>query len=123
MAYILAVDDEPDFRSLLGLMLRGVGGGMEIRMAVNGQEALDIAQSEPPRLILLDIMMPVLDGHGFLQAIQENPDLSSVPVIVLTALDRNLANLPTVSNPIQHLQKGRVTPAILRERVNELLGG
>jgi DNA-binding response OmpR family regulator len=77
---VLIVDDEPRYLRLLEANLRTEG--YEVVTAQDGQQALDVFSSQPIDLILLDIMMPRLDGFGATQRIRE---YSSVPIIILTA--------------------------------------
>jgi signal transduction histidine kinase/CheY-like chemotaxis protein len=84
--HVLIVDDEEDAQDLLTKMLTKRGWKTEV--ANNGQEALDKANSNKPSLILLDLMMPVMDGFAFMREIQKNKDLKNIPVVVVTA--RNL---------------------------------
>ena len=83
-ARILVVDDEPDLVSTLQCRLKSCH--CEVITAVNGKEGLEKAISERPDLILLDINMPVMDGHEMLERLRNHPDLKDTPVIMLTAL-------------------------------------
>ena len=80
---LLIVDDEPDYLSAVQYHLGW--GNYEIVTAVNGKEALEKAASESPDLILLDTNMPVMNGHEVLEQLSKNPDLKSIPVIMVTA--------------------------------------
>jgi DNA-binding response OmpR family regulator len=80
MSSILVVDDDADIRLLLRLELSNEGH--VISEAANGQQALDAIENDQPDLVLLDMMMPVLDGWGVLQAL----DPTSPPIVVITAL-------------------------------------
>ena len=80
---LLIVDDEPFNVDYLEQELEETG--CEILTAVNGQEALDRVQFALPDLILLDIMMPVMDGLTLLRHLRENPRYESLPVVMLTA--------------------------------------
>lgn len=77
---VLIVDDEPRYLRLLDANLRTEG--YEVVTASDGQQAIDIFSSQPIDLILLDIMMPKLDGFGVCQRIRE---FSNVPIVILTA--------------------------------------
>jgi len=82
--YILIVEDDDDIREALTQILELEG--YVVREAANGREALDICAREPnPRLILLDLMMPVMDGWQFRAEQMKNPNLSKVPVVVISA--------------------------------------
>lgn len=85
---VLVVDDDPDILEALSEILEAEG--FEVRRARNGKEALERLNPDPPDLILLDLMMPVMDGWEFAQRMRqiEGP-ASRVPLIVLSA-DRNV---------------------------------
>src|SRR6187200_2435897 len=92
MSSLLVVDDDPDIRLLLRLALSAEGH--HIGEAFDGRQALDAIAQDPPDLVVLDLMMPVLDGWGVLEAL----DLSTAPpVVVITAFasegDRHVAEL------------------------------
>lgn len=79
---ILVVDDTPENVDVLAGILRE---HYQIKVALNGQRALDIALAHPPDLILLDIMMPGMDGYEVCRRLKENPHTAGVPVIFVTA--------------------------------------
>ncbi|WP_291995168.1 two-component system response regulator [Candidatus Accumulibacter sp. ACC003] len=82
-AIILVVDDEPDNRSLLVALL---GKSYRVALAGNGEECLRIAASAaPPDLILLDVLMPDIDGYEVCRRLQDEPKTRTIPVIFLTA--------------------------------------
>jgi two-component system alkaline phosphatase synthesis response regulator PhoP len=81
---ILVVDDEDDIRAIATLSLESVGG-WEVRAASSGREALAAAQEERFDAILLDVMMPELDGPSTFAALREAGAVEDVPVIFLTA--------------------------------------
>ncbi len=81
---ILIVDDEPDIRRIAGLALRKLGGH-DLVEAENGMEALKLAAEHRPDVILLDVMMPLMDGPTTLAALKQNAATSAIPVIFLTA--------------------------------------
>ena len=80
---ILVVDDDVDTLRLVGLMLQRQG--YQIVAASNGNQALTMAQSEKPDLILLDVMMPDMDGYEVTRRLRADPQTSSVPIIMFTA--------------------------------------
>jgi len=81
---ILVVDDSHDVRELLTAGLRS--SGYHVITASDGEEALLIASTMPPDLIILDIMMPIMNGWEFLRDLRRDPALGSMKVMVLTAI-------------------------------------
>jgi CheY-like chemotaxis protein len=81
---VLIVEDDIDIRDALSQILEEEG--YSVSTAANGQEALDLLRSgPPPRLILLDLMMPVMNGWQFRAAQREDPALAAIPVVVISA--------------------------------------
>jgi DNA-binding NarL/FixJ family response regulator len=83
MKKILVIEDEPEMRRNITALLRYYD--YEPIAAENGRQGLEMARREKPDLILCDVMLPELDGHGVLQAMQSDPDLARTPFIFLTA--------------------------------------
>ncbi|MDF0605197.1 two-component system response regulator [Neisseriaceae bacterium TC5R-5] len=79
---ILVVDDTPDNLSLMSSLLHGL---YRVKVAPGGPRALQIIESNPPDLILLDVMMPEMDGYEVLRRLRQNPASRDIPVIFLTA--------------------------------------
>jgi CheY-like chemotaxis protein len=84
---ILIADDEPDIRLLVSSML---GKDYTVLKASNGQEAISIAHKEKPDLILMDILMPEVDGFTACYAIKTDKATKAIPVVMLTAIDYDL---------------------------------
>ena len=85
---VLIVDDEPNIvRSLEFLMTKA---GYEVRVARDGEQALNEIAKAPPDLVLLDAMMPKRDGFDVCQTIRGNPDWADIRVIMLTAKGRDI---------------------------------
>ena len=82
---ILVVDDQADNRYLLNIFLSGLG--YEVREACIGLEAVTLATSDCPDLIIMDLSMPVMDGFNAVQILRELPKTSTVPVVACTAHD------------------------------------
>lgn len=82
-ARVLIVDDESDIVSTIQYRLKFCE--FEVITASNGKEGLEKAAGEKPDLILLDINMPIMDGHQMLEHLRNQPDLKNIPVIMLTA--------------------------------------
>ena len=81
---ILYVEDEPDIREVAKLALETVGG-FTIQACSSGQEALDSITGFKPDLILLDVMMPGMDGPATLEALRKLPEAADIPVVFMTA--------------------------------------
>lgn len=82
--HILIIDDEYDIRAVAQLTLKTVGRWV-VSSASSGHEGLAKAASEQPDVILLDVMMPEMDGIETFRALQGNPTTQSIPVILMTA--------------------------------------
>jgi CheY-like chemotaxis protein len=88
---VLIVEDDEDLREMMAQLLSLEG--FHSATVANGREALQYLQdAEKPQVILLDLMMPVMDGWEFRRQQQADPDLAPVPVIVLSALDQGRAS-------------------------------
>src|SRR5215470_18826322 len=83
MKKILVIEDEPEMRRNLAALLRF--HDYEPVEAENGRKGVELARRERPDLILCDVMMPQLDGYGVLQALQQEPDLSLIQFLFVTA--------------------------------------
>jgi CheY-like chemotaxis protein len=108
---VLIVDDE------LGLTeaLQDVLGdeGFHVHIARNGRDGLKRAGEQRPDVIVLDYMMPVLDGPGMLLALQSEPTLRDVPVLLISAVPRT--SLPADCTPTAFLRKPFALDVLLRE--------
>ena len=83
MARVLVIDDEPDVRWVLRLSLERAGH--EVILAEDGLRGVAMAQRQRPDVIVLDLMMPVMDGYGVLNALSRDERTHHLPVLVLTA--------------------------------------
>ena len=80
---ILIVEDNTDLRDILQLHIENLG--YDTILAVNGKEAVDLATSQLPDLIIMDMMMPVMDGHQATRMIRQHPSTCSTPILAMTA--------------------------------------
>ena len=80
---ILVVEDQEDNRQILRDLL--TSGGFDMIEAENGADAITAAEANRPDLILMDIQLPILDGYEATRRIKANPDLKSIPIIVVTS--------------------------------------
>jgi len=117
---ILVVDDEVYLREFYQELLSRQG--YKVITASNGQEALTMVNQNPPNLILLDIMMPVMDGLEVLRNLWENNMTKKIPVIVLTnAGDINNMDKAKFYSTYQFFVKSNVAPEDIVNAVNEAL--
>ena len=82
--HILLVDDDRDIREVASLSLEAIGG-WKVSSASGGSQGVELARSERPDVILLDVMMPDVDGPATVQRLQADPQTRDIPVIFLTA--------------------------------------
>ena len=124
---ILIIDDDVDTLRLVGLMLQRQG--YQISAAANGQQGLDKALEESPDLILLDVMMPDMDGYEVTRKLREDPQTADIPIIMFTAktqLDDKVAGFdmgaddyltkPTHPSELQAHIKALLSRSGLREK-------
>ncbi len=116
LARVLIVDDEPMNIDVLEQELDGMA--LELISASNGKEALECLADSPVDMILLDLMMPVMDGFGVLEALAANDEWRDIPVVIISAAD-------DLTNMIRGIEMGAsdflpkpFEPAILRARLN-----
>jgi PAS domain S-box-containing protein len=115
---VLLVEDNEETRELMTRTLES--SGWVVSGAGNGQEALDIMADLQPRLILLDLMMPVMDGFDFLAALRAKPKWQHIPVIVVTAKDLTADERNRLAvNTEKVLEKNAFTREQLLERIHE----
>lgn len=81
---LLCVDDESDIREVAALSLE-LDGGFDVKFCASGQEALDSLPGFAPDMVLLDVMMPDMDGQTTLENLRQLPEGKSVPVVFITA--------------------------------------
>ena len=126
---ILVADDTPSNIELLEMVL---GEDHEILFAVNGREAVEVALAETPDLILLDVMMPEMDGFEVCQRLKADRRTADIPIIFVTALDQEgeetrgleLGAIDFISKPISPpVVKARVRNHIELKRQRDILGG
>ena len=116
---ILIVDDERHNRELLEVMLKPEG--FLLLSAATGEEALAIVARQPPDLILLDVMMPGMDGYEVAGRIKSDPNTKNIPVILLTALDDRNAKMLGLNAGAEDFLTKPVDRAELSVRVRNLL--
>ena len=117
----LLVEDNLTDREMMRRLL--VGEGWAVTAAGNGREALGRLKSERPNLILLDLMMPEMDGFEFLAEFRKTPTFASTPVIVVTAADLTLEDRRRLDGGVEHiLQKAAPNREDFLRQVRDLIG-
>jgi DNA-binding response OmpR family regulator len=117
---ILVVDDEIYIVHILDFSL-GMEG-YEVITALDGEQALERMKKDRPDLIVLDIMMPKLDGYEVCKAIKSSPDTRHIPVILLSAKGRNVDQKMGYDVGADDYITKPFSPRKLVERINQLLG-
>lgn len=123
MAHILLVEDDP----LIYRMYQKVFQleGLDLAVASDGQDGLQKVQAQPPDLILLDVMMPIMNGVELLEKLKEDPKTTDIPVIMLT----NLSNMQITQDALSkgalfYIVKSETEPdrlvQIVRDTLNKL---
>ncbi len=122
MAKILIVEDDP-------LMLRMYQRVFtlekyEVEVAVNGEEGLEKARSVKPTLILLDIMMPKMNGLQMLEKLKADPEMQKIPVVLLTNLaGKQDAETGLSLGAVKYIVKSEYVPKRIVEMVKEIIAG
>jgi two-component system alkaline phosphatase synthesis response regulator PhoP len=117
---ILVVDDEIYIVHILDFSL-GMEG-YEVITALDGEQALEKLRTEKPDLIVLDIMMPKLDGYEVCKSVKANPETAHIPVILLSAKGRNVDQKMGFDVGADDYITKPFSPRKLVERINQLLG-
>jgi len=117
---VLVVEDNTENREMIGRQL--TKAGWNVTEAENGRRALDVIQTEQPSVILLDLMMPEMDGFEFLRELRQHPQWRSLPVIVLTAKDLTVEERQWLSEQTQRIcSKGSTSRQLLLEQIRSLV--
>lgn len=119
MKKILIADDNQQIRMLISAALRS--GGYDLVEATDGEEALEVALSDRPDLILLDVTMPKLDGFEVLHFLRKHDDMASCLVVMLTTAAQATDLKRGLDEGAQEYITKPFEPSILRETVQRLL--
>jgi len=84
LRHVLCVEDEPDIRLVAQIALETVGG-LQVSLCPSGMDAVTMARDARPDLIVLDVMMPGLDGPGTLRELRADPATAHIPIVFMTA--------------------------------------
>lgn len=117
---ILCIEDEQEMIDLIRLIL--TRRGFQVKGANGGKEGLEIIHKDHPDLVLLDLMMPEMDGFAVLNVLQTDKELSRIPVIVVTAKELTAIEKQRLSGKAQSLmQKGAFTEQDIVDKMLEVL--
>ncbi len=115
---VLIVDDDPTVRQLIRVALRDY----QIVEGFNGAEALEKVRLEKPDLILLDVMMPKMNGFEVIRCLKADPATKEIPIIILTARgDRSTLERSQQEGVVTYITKP-FSPRSLAKKVNEIMG-
>jgi len=121
--HIVIVEDHPDAARLLRRILQA-RGDFQVSEVHSGREALALVEAEHPDVVLLDLMLPDMDGFEVLDRIRATPELASVHIVVITAKDLIAAERHLLNGRIHLLfQKGAFTDEDLIEGIEDIIGG
>ena len=116
---ILVVDDHPTNRLRLSMAVKQLGYG--VATASNGREALERLRTDPCDLVLLDMLMPEMDGYEVLRCMQQSPELRRIPVIVISSVDEMDSVVTCIELGAEDYLPKAFDPVLLRARVNASL--
>lgn len=117
---VLVVDDEPHVVRLVQINLAQLG--FQVRSAGDGEEALAMVAREKPDLVILDVMMPKLDGFETLSRLRADPETAEIPVIMLTARAQDEDTFEGYGRGARWYLTKPFTPGDLRATVRRVLG-
>jgi signal transduction histidine kinase/DNA-binding response OmpR family regulator len=117
---ILVIEDDPDTLEITCDLL--VQAGWSIQAAENSTEAIEIIEKSPPMLILLDLMMPEMDGFELIKKLRYHPQWQLIPIIVITSVELSSTEYAQLSKQVQNIfQKGKYELQDLLNEVNEVV--
>jgi CheY-like chemotaxis protein len=125
---ILCVDDEPDIRQIVQVAL-SLTEGLTVHTGESGERALELARELLPDLLLLDVMMPGLDGPSTLQRLRTDPAIAHIPVIFMTAkamarevaLYRKMGAVGVIAKPFDPMQLSKQVLSLWKDHAAEVL--
>jgi len=121
MRRILIIDDEDDIREVAALSLEATAG-WEILTANSGVKGIEVAVAEQPDAILMDVMMPEVDGPTTFRNMQQNPAISTIPVLLLTAKVQGVDQRRFAGLGVAAVLFKPFDPLTLADQISEVLG-
>ncbi len=116
---VLLVDDEPDIIEILSYNLKKEG--FTVSSASNGKTALEMMESDIPNVVVLDVMMPIMDGMETCELIRNNPKFDSVLIAFLTARGEDYSQIAGLDSGADDYITKPIKPKVLVSRINALL--
>jgi CheY-like chemotaxis protein len=121
MRRVLIIDDEDDIREVAALSLEATAG-WQILTASSGAEGISIAAAEQPDAILMDVMMPEVDGPTTFGLMQQNPAIAGIPVLLLTAKVQGVDQRRFANLGVSAVLFKPFDPLTLSQQISEALG-
>lgn len=121
MRRILIIDDEDDIREVASLSLEATAG-WKVSTASSGMEGLAVAATEQPDAILMDVMMPEVDGPATFRKMQQDPTIAHIPVLLLTAKVQGVDQRRFASLGVAAVLLKPFDPLTLAHQISEVLG-
>jgi len=121
MRRILIIDDEDDIREVAALSLEATAG-WKVFTASSGMEGLAVAATEQPDAILMDVMMPEVDGPATFRKMQQDPSIAHIPVLLLTAKVQGVDQRRFASLGVAAVLLKPFDPLTLAHQISEVLG-
>jgi CheY-like chemotaxis protein len=121
MRSILIIDDEDDIREVAALSLEATAG-WTILTASNGVEGMAVAATQQPDAILMDVMMPAVDGPTTFRSMQQNPQISNIPVVLLTAKVQGVDQRRFAGLGVAGILFKPFDPMTLAQQISDVLG-
>jgi len=118
---VMIIDDNRDIVRLFRQTLRSLDAGCHIRSACSGAEGLALMREQPPDLLMLDVLMPEMDGFAVIEAMQASPDLAAVPIVLISAKGASESITPDIQGEITLRRPGGYSPIELVSCVQALI--
>ena len=118
---VMIIDDNRDIVRLFRQTLRSLEAGYQIRSACSGAEGLALMREQPPDLLMLDVLMPEMDGFAVIEAMQASPDLAAVPIVLISAKGASESITPDIQGEITLRRPGGYSPIELVSCVQALI--
>lgn len=119
---VLVVDDEKIMLSMIRKMFEGYPGGLELHMATHGMAALMLIGKVPFDMVILDVIMPDMDGIEVCKALKRNPDTAAMKLIAITGKQLSDEQEEYLSRNVECLLRKPFTPSALLEKISEIRG-